>query len=288
MRLSALFFTALMLATQIDAADEQPTSREMTVTCGKEEIVFDYWTIAAGRPNISDDEATKENITKLALRTADGRTLAGLRLNASGQSKGVVLVIQGNAWAAVTIARDLEFLRQAGFDVLVYDFRGYAMSRPGIPRFKAIIQDYREIFASVRALKDHRIYIYSFSGGGVVAIDALSDQPGWNAVVVDSAPARLPEFLKCPANAGLDPIDHLPANTSNMLFISSISDGVVHHAEALPLLDAAAARGADVRSPKNWSHPFQPPFNWLHPFRDRLDSPNNERQKLLIEYFTTH
>jgi pimeloyl-ACP methyl ester carboxylesterase len=264
--------------------DVTPRTAREALTCECEKYAFYLWSGAADDPQVSDDDLAKARASRIHFQTGDGRSLTGLQLHATGQSRGGILVIQGNAWAALTVAPHLQFLQEAGFDVFVYDFRGYAMSKAGNPSLKALFEDYREILTSLAHSYQH-LHVYSFSGGGIIAVDALASMSKWSSIVVDSTPAKLPPGLGCPDGVSFDPIDHLPASTKNMLFITGGKDGVVKPKESRPLLNAAKNRGADHWEPTDWQHPFQGSWSIWHPFRDREDSPNNERQRRLVEYF---
>ena len=58
----------------------------------------------------------------------DGVILSGYKL-AARVPRGYILVAQGNAMLADQLISDLELFRKKGFDVYIYDYRGYGQIR---------------------------------------------------------------------------------------------------------------------------------------------------------------
>jgi pimeloyl-ACP methyl ester carboxylesterase len=243
-----------------------------TLTCGlQERIAFSLWRRATPNTVLNEHAAAHDDIYKVTFPTADGRTLGGVYLKARGQPRGAILVIQGNAWTATGAALAFLDFRQAGFDVYAYDFRGYPMSRPGTPRLRAILEDYRAIGNYLLGKGYRSFHVYGFSFGGIIAIDALANLPRVTSIVVDSSPSRLGHG--CPAS--VDPVNNLPSDARRIVLITGGRDRVVRSRQMETLIGVARARGAMI-----WSEP-----EWDHPFQRLPDSPSNARQRRLLELF---
>jgi alpha/beta superfamily hydrolase len=59
-------------------------------------------------------------------------------------------VAPGNAMLADQIMGELQFFRDLGLDVYIFDYRGYGLSQ-GKSRLAALISDYREIIPWLNA-----------------------------------------------------------------------------------------------------------------------------------------
>lgn len=226
--------------------------------CGlKEPIVFWFWSRAAGRPDPSR-LAGLRNVEDISLTTKDGRTLRGYALKARSfgneqpSPKGYLLVAQGNAMLADQILSSFTEFANAGFDVYIFDYRGYGRSE-GKRRLKAIVSDYSEIIEYLNSLQypAHRFYAMSF--GGIVVLNALKLKLGDHRVVIDSTPSRLSDY-GCPE--AYDPVRNLPEHGLNHLMIAGSKDHVVSPRQSKELLDVAQKRGASILRDPQLSHPF--------------------------------
>lgn len=231
---------------------------EETVCGIKEPIVFWRWSSMAGTPDSSRVSAIA-NVESVSISTTDGRTLHGYRLRAvlSGRelspgASGYLLVAQGNAMLADQILGNFMEFSQAGFDVYIFDYRGYGRSQ-GKRRLKAIVNDYQEIIDHL----DSQLYsirlFYGISFGGVVLLDALNGNTENRMVAIDSAPSRLSDY-GCPQ--AYDPVENLPKDSSNLLFLVGLKDHVVTSAMSKELVELAKARGAFVIVDPEMAHPF--------------------------------
>lgn len=226
--------------------------------CGlKEPILFWLWSRAAGSPDAGRVSGLR-HVEDIAFETKDHRTLRGYRLRAArpdGQvaaARGYLLVMQGNAILADQIIGQFMPYASAGFDVYVYDFRGYGRS-DGRRRLKAIVSDYTEILAALdtQAYGQHLVYAMSF--GGIAFLDGFAAHGRLDRVVVDSTPSRLSGH-GCPPD--YDPVIHLPQDCSRFLMIAGQNDSVVTPAMSHELVETAQQRGARVLNDPAFGHPF--------------------------------
>jgi hypothetical protein len=230
-----------------------PDSPETSV-CGflREPLAFWLFRRAAGSPD-AQRVAGIRDIERIHFETLDKRTLGGYRLRAKGKPRGYLLVAQGNAMLADQIMGELQIFRDRGFDVYVYDYRGYGLSG-GSSRLKAIISDYREIVAHLNRQNYPRGALYGMSMGGVVLLNAVGARGDFSALVVDSSPSRI-SHLGCPGD--FDPVNHLPADCSRLQLIIGERDRVVWPAEMEELMIAIRNRGGKVLERLDYAHPFQ-------------------------------
>lgn len=226
--------------------------------CGyKEPIIFWFWNKAAGDPDPSRLDGLP-NVGDVSIKTKDGRILKGYTLKTSSfgtvsaASKGYLLVAQGNAMIADQILKSFVDFSQAGYDVYIFDYRGYGRSE-GKRRLKAILSDYGEIIDHLNSLSYSTRLFYGMSFGGIVLLDALKFKSGDNLVVIDSTPSRLSSY-GCPEEH--DPVRNLPEDSSNLLIIVSGKDPVVKPEASKELFDLAKERGASVLWDPELGHTF--------------------------------
>ncbi|GJL71570.1 MAG: alpha/beta hydrolase [Nitrosomonas sp.] len=210
----------------------------------------------AGEPD-SSRVSGFSNVESISIATTDGRTLQGYRLNAmlSGRAltaNGYLLVAQGNAMLADQVLGSFIEFSQSGFDVYIFDYRGYGRSQ-GKRRLKAIVNDYQEIIDHL----DSQLYptrlFYGMSFGGIVLLDALDGRVEDRRVVIDSTPSRLSDY-GCPRV--YDPVENLPKDSSNLYFVTGLKDSVVKPAMSRELVELAKKRGAFVMVDPEMAHPF--------------------------------
>ena len=101
---------------------------------------FAFWAfqLTAGAPD-AKRMRTIPRVERLSFTTRDGRSLGGYKLRAVAPW-GYLLVAQGNAMLADQIIGELQFFRDFGLDIYIYDYRGYGLSE-GKSRLKALISD---------------------------------------------------------------------------------------------------------------------------------------------------
>ena len=238
-------------------AGQQSSNLEQSICGLKEPFVFWLWSSAAGEPSTARLTQVA-NIEDVAITSSDGRILRGYKLNSRhtrygrGIPRGYLLVAQGNAMLADQIITRFDQFAGLGYDVYIFDYRGYGRSE-GKRRLKAILNDYRQIIQQLGTQPYQKRAFYGMSFGGVVLLDALRHQTGEMTVVIDSTPSRLSEY-GCPA--AHDPVNNLPRDTGNLLVIAGTTDQVVKPGASRELLELAEDRGATVLRDPAWGHPF--------------------------------
>jgi pimeloyl-ACP methyl ester carboxylesterase len=245
----------VLLYTSTAQAEENMNLEESV--CGlREPFLFWLWSRVAGRPDAGRVQGL-ENAEDISLGTHDGRILRGYKLKAQ-QPVGYLLVFQGNAMLADQILAEFSRYADAGYDVYIFDYRGYGRS-DGKRRLQAIVSDIREI---VQAANNSQAYkqrlVYAMSLGGVMFMDALQADFSLNRVVIDSSPSRLSDY-DCPME--FDPISHLPEDCEKFMFIAGLRDHIVTPAMSRDLLDEAEQCGATVVRDAGFAHPFMDNWN---------------------------
>ncbi len=128
----------------------------------------------------------------VAFQAADGVRLHGWFLPARGPRIGSVLFVHGNAENISTHIGAVAWLPAAGFDVLLFDYRGYGSSE-GEPSLAGLQLDFEAALATLldmpEADSDH-VVVFGQSLGGALAITALAASPDRErvrALVVEGA-----------------------------------------------------------------------------------------------------
>ena len=252
-----LQFCLLLLPCVINAGELIQPELEKSVCGIKEPFLFWLWSSMAGRPDTARIEGLS-NVEDISVQTVDGRRLRGYKLKAqtpggdSGHARGYLLVTLGNAMLADQILSSFTHFSNTGVDVYIFDYRGYGRS-DGKRRLKAMVNDYGEIID----LLDSRPYssrlFYAMSFGGIVLLNALKERQQGAWIVIDSTPSRLSDH-GCPQ--AYDPVNNLPDEASNFLFIAGGQDQVVTPAMSRDLVETAQERGALVLRDPEMAHPF--------------------------------
>ena len=237
--------------------DESDLERSV---CGflREPLAFWLFRRAAGTPDARRVSSIRD-IERLSFMTGDGRRLGGYKLRAV-VPQGYLLVAQGNAMLADQIAGELQFFRDLGLDVYLYDYRGYGLSE-GKSRLKAIVSDYQKIIARLSVQGYRHRFLYGISMGGIILLNAVGAKGDYDALVIDSSPSRISP-LGCPEE--YDPVNHLPADCSRIKIIGGLRDRVVRPEEMEELERLAQNRDAQVLKHPDFAHPFQDASSEIH------------------------
>ncbi|HOX05076.1 MAG TPA: alpha/beta hydrolase [Planctomycetota bacterium] len=130
----------------------------------------------------------------VALQAADGVRLHAWFVPAAGQPRGTMLYCHGNAGNISHRVGLVAVFRQMGFNVLIFDYRGYGRSE-GKPSEAGTYLDARAAWdhlVSVRGAKPESIVVFGKSlGGGVATNLAAERRPG--ALILQSTFTSVPD-----------------------------------------------------------------------------------------------
>ncbi|ABB33140.1 alpha/beta hydrolase fold protein [Geobacter metallireducens RCH3] len=127
----------------------------------------------------------------ISFRASDGVRLHGWLLRPSGQPRGSILVLHGNAENISTHVNSILWLVKEGFAVFIIDYRGYGLSE-GTPTIDGVHRDAEAALATLLTLPGvdpQRVAVLGQSLGGAIAIHLVATTPHKKAVrllVVDS------------------------------------------------------------------------------------------------------
>jgi len=195
-------------------------------------------------------------------KTADGLELYGWFLPAKGSAEGTILHLHGNAENISTHFVNVAWLPERGFNVFVFDYRGYGASE-GEPTLDGAQKD---IDAATKTLLERsdvekdRIVFYGQSLGGALAVYNVANSPFRDhirALVIESTFSDYVEIAReeLASHWFTWPIQWLPSLTvddkySPLLAVKKISpiplliiqgdkDAIVPVHDAVQLYDAA-------------------------------------------------
>ncbi|MCC5796669.1 MAG: alpha/beta hydrolase [Methylophaga sp.] len=241
------------------------TDREATV-CGwfKERLYFQMWSSMAPPPDASR-VAGYDLIKRTEFTTADGKVLRGYKYQAQDknglamQPEGYILVALGNAMIADLMITALERFSQRGYDVYIYDYRGYGESE-GKRRINAIIEDYKELVVHLNTQYEKQL-LYGISLGGAVMANVIGSGVQYDRAVIDASPSRLSPH-GCPE--WLDPAENIPDDAKNLLVITGEIDSVLGPEMTSEFRERAEQKGASVYNGSNYGHPFMDSSHEIH------------------------
>lgn len=269
--LAVALATGLLGATFAAQADELPDSPLEKPVCGWiERFAFWNWTRAVrGLPR--HDVQVGPEVQAVSHVTNDGRTLKGFHLSPDAPGLGTILVAQGNGMRADTMLPLLRVLTKQGYDVYVFDFRGFGASN-GTARLQAIVSDYGELVDMLSA-RTPELYLYGISFGGIILANAAGNHVGrYKALAIDSSPSDLAQY-DCPARFGA--IANIPASAADVLVITGAHDTLVRPEASRALVDEIVARGGQ----------WQPLVHLGHPFMDGTPSDAADRLRMVSRFF---
>lgn len=239
--------------------------REATV-CGwfKERLYFQMWSSMAPHPDASRVSGN-QLILRAEFTTADGKVLKGYKYQAQNENglatepEGYILVALGNAMIADLMIAALEPFSQRGYDIYIYDYRGYGESQ-GKRRINAIIEDYKELVTHLNTQYDKQL-LYGISLGGAVMANVIGSGVQYDRAVIDSSPSRLSPH-GCPER--LDPAENIPDDATKLLVITGEKDSVLGPDMTSEFREQAEQKGASVFHGVNYHHPFMDSSHDIH------------------------
>ena len=122
------------------------------------------------------------------LETSDGERLHGWWIDAPTESLGHLLLCHGNAGNVGDRVLHAALLTATGFDVLLFDYRGYGRST-GRPSEQGTYRDARAALSCLleqRGVSAERLFYFGESLGGAVALDLALERPPAGLVLLSA------------------------------------------------------------------------------------------------------
>jgi uncharacterized protein len=132
-------------------------------------------------------------------------------LPAQGPDQKVVLHLHGNGSNISGNLSQALRLHQAGFTVLMVDYRGYGRSQGAFPTEASVYQDAQAAWAYLvqqRGIAPKQLVLFGHSLGGAIAIDLALIQPDAAGLVVQSSFTSMRAMID-PARFWMLPVDWL-------------------------------------------------------------------------------
>jgi fermentation-respiration switch protein FrsA (DUF1100 family) len=129
---------------------------------------------------------------KVNFKSGDGTPLHGWFIPGKIQKpKGTIVFSHGNAGSVSYHIGFCAWFAEAGYNVLMYDYRGFGKSGGDVDR-RGMINDVKAAFAYIMNRPDvdkRRIISYGHSLGGAQSVTALAESPvkGLRAIIIDGA-----------------------------------------------------------------------------------------------------
>ena len=228
-----------------------------------------YRPTVATNLKVEDLQLDADNVSDVQLRTPDGATLNGWLLKPrvaadSNGNSGLVIYFPGNAENRFHRLTDLKEVASCGFQVLIFDYRGYGDSS-GSPSESAICADARRIWNYAHDdldFADDQIVLFGESLGGAVALSLWSDPdfgvPRPRALILSSTFASMSRTVACSYRwfpfqyLVLDrwpSIDRIPRVDIPVTIYHGTADEIVPISEARALASAAGEDATFVEIP---------------------------------------
>ena len=109
-------------------------------------------------------------------KTSDGLNLHGWFLPAKKQAHATILFLHGNAQNISTHIASVFWLPNAGFNVFIFDYRGYGYSE-GKPSIEGLIIDFNAALDSLQSMDEvdtDKIFIFGQSLGAAISLQGLA------------------------------------------------------------------------------------------------------------------
>jgi pimeloyl-ACP methyl ester carboxylesterase len=194
-----------------------------------------------------------DSLQKFITFKSDDETLAGVLARQPGSaSRRTILYSHGNDVNIDEFWDRVEWLWQAGFDVFIYDYRGYGMSTGKSESEETLFADARAALAAVLALpgvSPASLVLYGYSLGCAPTVELASGAVRPRAVITESAfasterLARSGTLLDIPGGYLLkgtfDNLGKAPRVTAPWLILHGAEDGYVDASNAALLYAAA-------------------------------------------------
>ncbi|MCZ6837567.1 MAG: alpha/beta fold hydrolase [Planctomycetota bacterium] len=205
-----------------------------------------------------------------------------------------ILHVHGNAGNITSHYGFTEYLPGAGFNVFIFDYRGYGQSEGKARNRVDLIADTDAALEAMLQRKDvdpERVGLYGQSLGGAIGLNVMASRleikagvfessfASWRDIAAEVLGGEKPGFIAKGLASLLINDDHRPIDAAALidrplLFLHGTSDSIIPHAHGVRLAEAAADK-ATLQSLPGGDHNS---LRWTHP----------EVDQLIIDFFRNH
>lgn len=195
---------------------------------------------------------------EIHFRSKDETLLHGWWLKPKEESKGLMVVVHGNAQNLTSHFESWVWLVEAGYELFIFDYRGYGASEGEVDIEMAI----EDTDAALHYAQEHYngdLFACGQSLGGMLLINSLAKEPypAYRFVIIDSTYSDLEEmgkellsrsFITWPfqwlayplLSDNYNPIDKLNEIERPLLFVAGSEDAIISPNQSWQLFHAAS------------------------------------------------
>jgi fermentation-respiration switch protein FrsA (DUF1100 family) len=145
--------------------------------------------------NPTDYGIPADSVTQMWIPTPDGERLFAWYLRAKKPIASAIFC-HGNTGNISTVAEIMPHLLDAGYNVLLFDYRGFGLSS-GRPSLRGVVEDGLTASSFHEKIRPHNLpsILYGFSLGGAIAAQVLREHP-FDGLILQSTFTSLPDMTK--------------------------------------------------------------------------------------------
>lgn len=136
--------------------------------------------------NYGDPSRVDLKFEDMMFPSGDGTMLSGRLIFSKDNKKGSILVIHGNAANLTLHERVMYFLAKAGFDIFLFDYRGYGKSDGRVSRSGTIRDAEAALEFLVSRNNGEPVGVFGQSIGAAIALRIVPGREGVEALVAQS------------------------------------------------------------------------------------------------------
>lgn len=136
--------------------------------------------------------------------------LHGWWMPASSPAVGTLLYVHGNGKNIGANVEQASLFQQLGFDVFLFDYRGYGKSPGDFPTEAQVYEDAEialNYLRQQRGIPTSEIAVYGHSLGGAIAIDLATRYPDLAGLIVESSFTSMRDMVRYAGRYNFFPID---------------------------------------------------------------------------------